>query len=241
MVDDALGAVLLSQLPYVQLRVSAQASLSGDACDDPATLEWRACAVLHLDGEQEEDGLLLDCADAALSRTDMPDGVELTIARMNGLTLDLWRIRSAYDSLDARSSDYEHFAPLFDRSGDLGLHPDLEECLTGGARAVIIERARLAPAWRGCGGVGRLLLARLLRWTAADAAVVATHPYPIDIPMAQRDDVARVAREKQRVQRTWQSLGFEAFREDLWVMRPHLREHGDTVVALEQRFEAYLH
>ena len=58
---------MLPPLPYVQLRVSAQASLSGDAYCDPAALEWQACAVLHLHlhlhGQQEEEAVLPDCAD----------------------------------------------------------------------------------------------------------------------------------------------------------------------------------
>jgi hypothetical protein len=69
---------------------------------------------------------------------------------------------------------------------------------------------------------------------------VTTHPYPIDIPDDERDDTAREAREKAVVQRTWQSLGFEPFREDLWVMQPHLRAHEDAVKCLETAFTSYL-
>jgi GNAT superfamily N-acetyltransferase len=159
---------------------------------------------------------------------------------MSGITLDLWHIGRIYDSLDSRDAGYEHFAPLFDKSGDLGLHPDLEECLMNGTHIVIVDRARIAPAWRGLGGVGRLLISRLLRWVTSRAAIVATHPYPIDIPIDERDDEAREAREKAPVQRCWQSLGFEPFREDVWVMQPHLRAHEDAVKRLEARFSPYL-
>ncbi|OEV16095.1 hypothetical protein AN221_35515 [Streptomyces nanshensis] len=159
---------------------------------------------------------------------------------MSGLTLDLWRIGNVYESLDSRDADYEHFAPLFDKSGDLGLHSDLEECLVSGDQVVIIDRARIAPAWRGLGGVGRLLIGRLLRWVAGHAAIVATHPYPIDLSVGERDDDAREAREKAVVQGIWQSLGFAPFREDVWVMQPYLSTHGDAVERLEAALARHL-
>ncbi|MFG2387739.1 hypothetical protein ACGFYF_02520 [Streptomyces lavendulae] len=68
---------------------------------------------------------------------------------------------------------------------------------------------------------------------------MATHPYPIDLPEDLDDDVWE-AREKAIVQRTWQSLGFEPFREDLWVMKPHLRAHEDAAKRLETAFAPYL-
>ncbi|MFB6825875.1 hypothetical protein ACFCXA_30320 [Streptomyces virginiae] len=104
---------------------------------------------------------------------------------MSGLTLDLWRIGNVYESLDSRDADYEHFAPLFDKSGDLGLHSGLEECLVSGDQAVFNDRVRIAPAWRGLGRVGWLLIDHLLRWVASRAALAATHPYPIDIPISE--------------------------------------------------------
>ncbi|MER7793601.1 hypothetical protein [Streptomyces sp. NPDC097640] len=239
------GAALLPSLHRLQLRFESSASLVAmDADDDPATLEWGCRAVLPLwDADDEEEAAAnqrLLARDVSLSRTAHDDSTELTIFSMSGLTLDLWRIGRIYDSLDSRDSDYEHFARLFDSSGDLGLHPDLDDCLVTGTQVVIIDRARIAPAWRGFGGVGRLLIARMLRWTSVHAALVATHPFPIDIPVDERDDEARVLREKAVVQRMWESLGFEPFREDLWVMKPHLRDHEDAVQRLEAALAPHL-
>ncbi|MFI2734875.1 hypothetical protein [Streptomyces sp. NPDC018711] len=131
----------------------------------------------------------------------------LTILTTSGLTLDLWRIGNVYASPDSRDADHEHFAPLFEASGGLGLHSEPEECLVSGDQVVIIDRVRIAPAWRGPGGVGRLPIGRMLRRVAGRAAIVATHPYPIDIPVGERDDATREAREKAVVQRAWQSWG----------------------------------
>ncbi|MFF3271717.1 hypothetical protein ACFYWU_12400 [Streptomyces chrestomyceticus] len=240
------GADLLACLPRLRLRFDSDASLVAiGAEDDPATLEWEWSAVLPLwepdDEEAVADNEQLLAPGISLSqRSTDADQTELTVFAMSGLTLDLWRISRIYDSLDSRSADYEHFARLFDRSGDLGLHPDLGDCLVTGTHVVLIDRAAIAPAWRGLGGVGRLLIARLLRWATGSTALVATHPYPIDIPLDERDDEARVARQKAVVQRTWQSLGFEPFREDVWVMKPHLRAHEDAAKRLDEAFEPYL-
>ncbi|MEV6727651.1 hypothetical protein [Streptomyces sp. NPDC051364] len=246
MTDATPGGVdLLSCLDRLQLRFDSAAPLvATDAHDDPAVLEWSCRAVLPLwdpdDDEAAAENSRLLTPGVSLADKNEGDGRELTILAMSGITLDLWHIGRIYDSLDSRDADYEHFAPLFNKSGDLGLHPDLEECLVNGAHVVIIDRARIAPAWRGLGGVGRLLISRLLRWVAGRAAIVATHPYPIDIPIDERDDEAREAREKAPVQRCWQSLGFEPFREDVWVMQPHLRAHEDAVKRLEATFSPYL-
>lgn len=160
-----IGVDLLTHLPRLELRFSSSASLVAmDADDDPATLDWSCKAVLPvwepMDDEEVAEGERLLSPDVSLSCSPRDDGEELTIFRMSGLTLELWRIHHIYDSLDSCSSDYEHFARLFDPSGDIGLHAEFQECLVGGTHVVLIDRARLAPAWRGLGGVGRLLIGR---------------------------------------------------------------------------------
>ncbi|MEV8586690.1 hypothetical protein AB0424_07055 [Streptomyces sp. NPDC051180] len=239
------GADLLTYLNRLELRFDSSASLgASDAHDNPATLEWHCRAVLPLrepdDEEAVADNARLLAPGVSLAQSSRGEREELTILAMSGLTLDLWRIGNVYESLDSRDADYEHFAPLFDKSGDLGLHSDLEECLVSGDQVVIIDRVRIAPAWRGLGRVGRLLISHLLRWVAGKAALVATHPYPIDIPVGEREDMARETREKAVVQRTWRSLGFEPFHEDVWVMQPHRRDHDDAVERLETAFAEHL-
>ncbi|WP_328582638.1 hypothetical protein [Streptomyces sp. NBC_00370] len=246
MTEAALSRTdLLTHLNRLELRFESSASVvASDAHDDPATLEWHCRAVLPLwepdDDKAEADNARLLAPGVSLAQLSRGERQELTIFTMSGLTLDLWRIGNVYESLDSRDADYEHFAPIFDKSGDLGLHSDLEECLVSGDQVVIIDRARIAPAWRGLGGVGRLLIGRLLRWVAGHAALVATHPYPIDIPVGERDGDAREAREKAVVQGIWQSLGFAPFCKDVWVMQPYLSAHGDAVERLEAALARHL-
>ncbi|MBD0709093.1 hypothetical protein BU197_12005 [Streptomyces sp. CBMA291] len=236
---------LVTRLDRLELRFHSSAPLvASGAHGDPARLDWNCRAVLPLREPGDEEALAenarLLAPGVSLGLSSRGAYQELTILDMSGLTLDLWRIDGILESLDSRDAGYEHFAPLFEQTGELGLHPELEESLVNGDQVVIIDQVRIAPAWRGLGGVGRLLIGHLLRWVAGQAAIVATHPYPIDLPDGDRDDAAREAREKAVVQRTWQSLGFTPFREDLWVMRPHARDHDDAVERLETAFAPYL-
>ncbi|MEV4973728.1 hypothetical protein [Streptomyces scopuliridis] len=175
------GVEPLTCLNRLELRFDSAAFLvASDAHDDPATLEWGCRAVLPLwepdDEEARADSARLLGQGMSLVEAFQGQRQELTILPMSGLTLDLWRIGHIYASLDPRDADYEHFAPLFDKSGDLGLHGDLEDYLVNGTRVAIIDRAGIAPAWRGLGGVGRLLIGRMLRWVTSQASLVATHP-----------------------------------------------------------------
>ncbi|WP_410583766.1 hypothetical protein [Amycolatopsis sp. lyj-108] len=78
------------------------------------------------------------------------------IFEANGLTIDLQHVDDVHDALDARSGR--------DQFGFVTLQNGLEDQIQSlGSHVVIIDRVRLAPAWRGLGGVGRLLTARLLR------------------------------------------------------------------------------
>jgi hypothetical protein len=107
--------------------------------------------------------------DVALSIADKaPDERELTILEANGLRVDLHEVLDVFDALDARSADYANFMPMFRHSDTFGvvdLVPELDEKLVcGGGEVVIIDRVRLAPAWRQLGGVGRLLAPRCIKW-----------------------------------------------------------------------------
>jgi hypothetical protein len=233
MITNDLADTLRSQLEGIQLETSGRAHLVGADETDPGTCDWWAKANLptwpedRIDGDdawEEADGV-------ALAREEVGDGqVDLTVLRMNGLTVDPWRVGTVggiYDALDARSADYEHFVPLF-RNGSVAsgyLNPKLDEQLeaAGGTRVVIIDRVTLAPAWRGIGGVGRLLIAGLLEWVAGGARMVATHPFPTDLhpqieeAAGQRSDDV-LAPDLERVRRTWSSLGFRPFTEDIYVL-----------------------
>jgi len=235
--DDDLTPTLLTELRNVRLSVNGEASLVGADATDPATMDWwgRATLMVWTDDERAAtSGPWYDAAGVAMSAREADEGGrEFDILHASGLIVDLWRVEDVVDALDARSSDYEHFAPVFadrGRFGETELHPELEEMLEpGGSRVVIVDRVRLAPAWRGLGGVGRLLVARLLSWVCDDPRTVVTHPFPIDLDEVAREDAATFDSALEQVRRTWRSLAFQPWLNDIWVMDPRKRAHGEAV------------
>jgi hypothetical protein len=152
--------------------------------------------------------------------------------------LDLERVENPYESLDANSQELEAYGCLFDLGGG-GLHPDLEHMLQApfGEHVVIAERVRVAPAWRGLGGVGRYLAGRLFRQMCCDPVVVATQPFPLDVTRDDRgntDDAAMKPAVKQ-VRRTWKSIGFQPYKGDIWILDPSAGRHEQAMTKLEQR------
>ncbi len=146
-------------------------------------------------------------------------------------------------ALDARSADYAEFTVLFGHErthyGALLLSSDLEDQLrsVGDHQVVIIDRAEMAPTWRGLGGVGRLLISRLLMWIAAAPRVVAVYPFPIDLDEKTRHDPAILQPALARVRRTWASIGFHPFTDDVWIMDPHRADHEKARATIERRLK----
>ncbi|MGI8331335.1 hypothetical protein ACRYCC_15330 [Actinomadura scrupuli] len=87
------------------------------------------------------------------------------------------------------------------------------------AELLITHEARLAPAWRRLGGVGRLLTGRLINVIAPNA-LVALKPFPVDV--ARDADGVAVPADFDRlmpgIRRAWAVLGFEGYGEDLMVL-----------------------
>ena len=164
----------------------------------------------------------------------------MTILQANGLVIDLWRVQDIFDALDARSQDYANFIPMFGERGPYGeveLIEELEDSLElGGSQVVILDRVRLAPAWRGCGGIGRLLTIRLLHWLCDDPRAVFLKPFPIDLDEDQQKDDAVFRKAMTTVRRTWKSIGFQPFSDDIWVLDPRTGSYERTVKKLSMQF-----
>ncbi|MEU1720355.1 hypothetical protein [Nonomuraea sp. NPDC005692] len=165
-----------------------------------------------------------------LNISPLDTGSEITIFHAQARVLDLGQLEDPYETLDADSQELEAYGCLFDLD-EGGLHPDLESRLMGAfySHIVILERVRLAPAWRGKGGVGRYLTARALPMICPYAAAVALQPYPLDVKRHEDSYPEAV----QRVQRTWRSLGFEPYSNSIWVLDPNTGDYERTVARLE--------
>jgi len=215
----------------------------GADTNDPGTMDWWGSATISewpFDDEDDLDPEELKQSGVALSTEDIGDGgLKMTILRAHGLMIDLWRVQNIYDALDARSGDYANFMPMFGERGHYGeleLVAQLEDSLEpGGNQVVILDRVWLAPAWRGCGGVGRLLTLRLLRWLCDDPRAVALTPSPIDLDEDQEQDEAVFRKAMTTVRRTWKSVGFQRFSDDIWVLDPRTGRYDRTVKRLSKR------
>jgi hypothetical protein len=237
---------LLSELQQAQLEVISHVALAGRDDSDPGVLEWDAQATLSMwpfpDGTRrwdEDPGLAL----TTVPLNDHAGGHNVVIFRARGLVIDLGTVDDVGAALDARSADYAEFTVLFGhertRYGTLQLSSDLEDRLTGagGHQVVIIDRAEIAAAWRGLGGTGRLLVSRVVAWIAAAPCVVALYPFPTDLDEEARHDPAVLQPALARIRRTWASIGFSPFTDDVWIMDPHRAEHEKARAAIERRLK----
>jgi hypothetical protein len=236
---------LPGDLTAVRFTTGGDAALVGADMDDPGIMDWWGSASITEYPSLEDDDEQLDPEQLkqegyALSVRDVGGGgLQMSILEAHGLIVDLWRVQNIYDALDARSGDYAKFIPMFGERGEHGqleLADELEDSLNvGGTQVLILDRVGLAPAWRGCGGVGRLLTIRLLRWVCDDPRVIALTPFPVELDDEQRNDKQAFRKGMARVRRTWKSIGFEPFSDDIWALDPRTKRYDQTDKQLSKR------
>ncbi|MFF0546712.1 MULTISPECIES: hypothetical protein [Nocardia] len=221
------------------------------ADSDPGVIQWSGSARYTVGAEDYDEQDFPEGEDAPRWDTAIAKGRALSlheqqqdyacwsVLQMSGVLVDLGTlVGDVVEQLDSISADYEAFSPVF--AGN-ELHPDLLEMVEGfGNRVVLIDRVNLAPAWRGAGGVGRVLISRILGlFTSTDTGVVATIPYPIvlfdESARLDLEQHPRFGEELERVRRVWASIGFRPYRNDIWVMDPAKVHHDNGVRAIEAR------
>lgn len=217
--DRVLRETLLRHLPEVDLEYAGRAPLVPADVDSDSTLSWWVHGTVEVEDHQDE-GDWCHLPGVSLNEVAERDGTfDINVLWMQGLTIDTYEVADLADTLDARDADSAHFMPLIDpATGELAAEV---QGLGFGSNLVIIDRVQVAPAWRGAGGVGRLLIATALRWLTHDAAVVAVHPHPYTLAEDPESD-PRFPEALAAVRRTWASLGFEALpgHDDLWILDP---------------------
>ena len=243
MATDALPSprTLPAGLDYADIQLRSHARLFGTDMDDPGLLRFTAAVVIHEYPDDEEESVA-EVEGIGLSVTSNDDGsADITIFRAEGLILDRYQVECVVESLDADSAELLDYACLFDPDGSNELHPDLESQLQFpvGSHIAILERARVAPAWRGCGGVGRYLAGRVLSWVSPGATVVAAQPFPLD---SKRDehgtvDDATFKPALKAIQSVWKSIGFEPYHGDIWILDPSASKHERSMARLERKLK----
>ena len=116
------------------------------------------------------------------------------------------------DVLDAHSADTAVYRNLFDSEGNL-----LDELIFGGScvRLVIMDRVSIDREWRGQ-RFGPFLAARALRHLSGDDAIAVCYPSPFELPIDHPDR----GRERARLGRIWEHLGFRHYRDGVFVCDP---------------------
>lgn len=237
---SALAEALPAPLDRIRLGIGGDTPLVGyGGEEDPGAMDWWGEATITVypgEEDDEADVAWWEREGAALEKTVVDEGLKLTILRVSGLLIDLSRVRNVYDALDARSADYAVFCPMFEGPGNPELAEELQEKLAlFGSQVMLVDRVRLATAWRGHGGIGRLLTARLLRWVCPGARAVALMPSPIALDEKQQEDEAAFKQEMAKVRRTWKSLGFKPFGKDILVMDPGMVYHDEAARKLARK------
>lgn len=227
---------LLEHLPSAQLEYSGRSQLLGDEPHDVDTLHWSVTATISRDTDRDTGWM--DQPGASLAPPSEGGAADpITIFSMRGYTVDLYRGRSLFDALDSYSQDSAHFLSIVDDQEHNHLVAAFDDQIqSAGSGLVILDRALLAPAWRGLGGVGRLLTGRALRWLTADAKCVVAQPYPYEL--AERDDEpdpAVLSAGLASVRHVWSSLGFTPYTDDLYVLDPALASMENAVKLLERK------
>jgi hypothetical protein len=89
------------------------------------------------------------------------------------------------------------------------------------------DRALDGAGRAGLGGVGRYLFGRMLPLICCDPVVVAVQPFPLDVARDEEGNADKESLKKGLVQirRTWRSIGFQAYMNDIWVMDPNSSKH----------------
>lgn len=106
-----------------------------------------------------------------------------------------------------------------------------------GSHAVIGERVPLAPRGAAWGGVGRYLFGRMLPLICCDPIVVAAQPFPLDVTRDEKGDADKESLKHglSQIRRTWRSIGFEPYKDDIWIMDPNSIKHERSIAKLERQ------
>lgn len=152
------------------------------------------------------------------------DGVQPSFAAHVGdiefVLMDLYETRDPFGVLDGHDGDLGLIAETIfsGRRGRGDLAPDLDERLESfGSGLLILNRARLAPQWRGF-GYGVLLTGLAIKRLSGGCRAVVCYPSPLGEYDEEHDSSAREAVAVNRLSEVWAQLGFEHYRNGVHVL-----------------------
>lgn len=144
----------------------------------------------------------------------------------------------AFGVLDGHDADLGYIGEVVLNPGSRGLDPALAdrlECF--GTRLLILNSVRLAPQWRGF-GIGVLLAGLAMQRLSGGCMAAVCHPAPL-ADADEDEDPAREAAAGQKLAEVWPQLGFEHFRDGIYVIDLARVTLGDALKQLRGRLASH--
>jgi GNAT superfamily N-acetyltransferase len=163
---------------------------------------------------------------ASIELTDDNGDVEHRIGRILAYTVEYESMADPFSELDAETADLSDIAAaVFDSTGDLDANlDDLVEPF--GSGMLVIDTVRLEPDWRGY-GLGPLCAGLMIERLAAGRRLVVLRAAPAERRTAEGEVVEEISAAERdiavgKLGRLWSQLGFEHFKDEVWVLDPAL-------------------
>lgn len=164
------------------------------------------------------------------------------VGEMDITLVDTYETRDPFALLDGQDAELGHVGGTIFDAGDGELDPDLDEQLEpAGSRILILHSVRLLPQWRGF-GLGPLLAGTAIRKLSAGARAAVCYPAPLTEQTDAGPDDQRDAEWDQAVaalRQVWERLGFEHFRDGVYVLDLSLVTLDEKLAQLRKNAERY--
>jgi hypothetical protein len=158
------------------------------------------------------------------------------------VAVDIYDAHDPFGLLDGEDADLGLIAEAIFDPATGGLNTELDQRLEPlGSRVLILSSARLTPAWRGF-GLGALLAGTAIRKLSGGARAAVCYPAPLDdaTPDQDADDPQDPATRRAAVatlSEVWGRLGFEHFRDGVYVLDLNLLTLNDGLHRLAKNAE----
>ncbi|MFJ5551214.1 hypothetical protein [Streptomyces sp. NPDC093225] len=195
------------------------------------TLEAWSVAVLRYHGEDGCPQCPPECPCRFEAGTPI-GGMEFV--RIRDFTAD-----PGWEAADSYTGDIEKIVSVCTDPGYAmtpGLHWSAEfeeriDCPAGDL--LIMDRVRIEPQWRGF-GIGALAAAEAIRRLAAGCCAVACEPAPTEGDHERDQPGYQAAQAK--IAKVWESVGFEAFSDGIYLLDPALQHPADCRTRWQKHF-----
>lgn len=195
------------------------------------TLEiWTVTARIDADAAAEE---LLAHSDADQETLDAIQDV--TVGRMSFARVRMYGPDDPFEAMDSHSQDLCRIGETVLDVASGQWHPACEDVLAHPAGDLLVmDRVILEPDWRGL-GLGPVLAGAAIRRLSNGCAAVACEPGSADGREMTEDQHREAAAKLGRV---WSTIGFEPFRDGVYLLDCHLQRPQDLLTERQQEFTA---